>query len=431
MMSTSTPELIRSGETYDEIETFSPSQLADWQLGRVREVVADAAAGNAFYADRWQEAGIDGAALAGWDDFRRLPIIAKPDLVAAGENWSTRRGPVAFSTRGTSGEPLVVWLDTSEAETFLPPTMRGYWWAGFRPGETALMQSPAWHRLAAMEGRSVVAFGGRVAYFWGSGGPQYANHFVDALERVRPEYVTTTAPFVISLVRRLDDEEIDPQELFASVRSLTVVGLPLTPQLRQHLSDRLGAELFERSGTQEGAAADECSHHTAPHVHADVCHLEVLDEDGAPVAEGSRGRLVVTKLHAEGDPVVRYDTGDIAELFNEPCSCGRELPRIKIYGRPESSVDVAGRTVTAYDVRSCVDADPDLVGRLVLLVRDQAGEADVLSVAIEGDPHNVDGVEKRLSEHLGIEKVDFSWLGNARMAWGFRQVIDKSEVQQR
>lgn len=430
-MTAAIPEVIRKDETYDEIETWSAGQLADWQLGLARGVLADAAAGNDFYSARWREAGIDAGEIDDWDAFRQLPIVAKPDLVAAGDSWSTRRGPVAFSTRGTSGEPLVVWLDESEAATFLPPTMRGYWWAGFRPGETALMQSPAWHRLAAMEGRSVVAFGGRVAYFWGSGGPQYAGHFTDALERVRPEYITTTAPFVVSLVRRLDDEDVDPRALFESVRSLTVVGLPLTPQLRQYLSDRLGAELFERSGTQEGAAADECSHHTAPHVHADVCHLEVLTEGGEPVQAGERGRLVVTKLHAEGDPVVRYDTGDIAELFTDACSCGRELPRVKIYGRPESSVSVDGRTVTAYDVRSCVDADPDLVGRLVLLVRDQAGEPDVLNVAIEGDPHNVDEIEQRLSEHLGIEKVDFSWLGNARMAWGFRQVIDKSEVQQR
>lgn len=421
---------VTTGETYDEIETWSPEELRAWQLERVRDVAARTAAGNDFYRDTWRSAGIDAGALGGWDEFAKLPVVSKPDLVRAGTAWSNRTGRVAFSTRGTSGEPLVVWLDKEESDSFVVPTMRGFWWAGFRPEETVLMMSPAWHRLAAMEGHAALRMGGRAAYFWGSGSPQYSESFITALERVRPQFVTTTAPFVISLVRRCEDEGIDPRELFESVHSLIVVGLPLTPYLREWLSERIGAELFERSGTQEGAAADECRHHTAPHIHADVCHLEVLTDDGTPAPPGMRGRLVVTKLEPVGDPVIRYDTGDIAELFNDPCACGRTLPRLKIYGRPESSVVVNESNITAYDVRMCVDADPELVGRQVLLVRDAEAPRDQLSVAIEGEPLNVSGIEQRISEHLGVEKVSFSWLGNARMAWGFRQVVDRSEVGQ-
>ncbi len=428
-MSAAAPQQLCDGETYDEIETWSPEKLRDWQFELAREVVADAAENNRFYAERWRQSGVDVTALSGWEDFKKLPLVSKPDLVAAGDAWTTRRGRVAFSTRGTSGEPLVVWLDGEESQTYFVPTMRGYWWAGFRSGETALMQSPAWHRLAAMEGHSVLKMGGRAAYYWGSGNPQYADYFVEAMRRVRPQFVTTTAPFLVSLLRRLGDDGVDARELFSSVHSMISVGLPLTPPLREHLSEGFGAEVFERSGTQEGAAADECSAHTAPHIHADVCHLEVLDPLGRPVAPGERGRLVVTKLFAAGDPVVRYDTGDIAELFEDPCECGRPLPRLKIYGRPESSVMIDGRAVTAYDVRMCVDADPELVGRMVLLVRDADTGPGVLSVAIEGDAHNADELEKRLGEGLGVEKVAFYWLGNARMAWGFRQVIDISEVQ--
>ncbi len=420
---------ICEGETYDEIETWSPDQLRAWQFERVGEVAARAAVENSFYRQRWLDAGLDLGELRDWDDFERLPIVSKPDLISAGAAWAPRTGRVAFSTRGTSGEPLVVWLGADESASFIPPTMRGFWWAGFRPGETALMTSPAWHRLAAMEGHSVIRMGGRAAYYWGSGGSQYADSFIDALTRVRPQFITSTAPFIISLIRRCDDDDVEPRELFAGVHSIVVVGLPLTPQLREYLSERTGAEVFERSGTQEGAAADECSAHSAPHVHADVCYLEVLTDDGSAAPAGTRGRLVVTKLEPVGDPVIRYDTGDIAELFHEPCACGRLLPRIKIYGRPESSTLVNGRTITAYDVRSCVDADPELVGRLVLLVRDRDAQGDALSVAIEGEALNADGIAARLADRFGVENVEFLWLGHARMTWGFRQVVDKSEVE--
>ncbi len=419
---------LRLEDTYDEIETWSQDEVLAWQLDRVRAVAAWAGEGNDFYSKRWRDAGVDSRSIESWSDFQALPIVGKPDLVAAGPAWSPRTGRVAFSTRGTSGEPLVVWLDNDEQESFIPATIRGFWWAGYRPGETALMMSPAWHRLAAMEGHAALRMGGRVAYFWGSGGPQYGASFIDAVRKIEPRFVTTTAPFIVSLVRRCVDEEIDAHELFASVRSMIAVGLPLTPQLRTYLSEQTGTEVFERSGTQEGAAADECAAHTAPHVHADVCHLEVLDADGTPAAEGERGRLVVTKLQTTGDPVIRYDTGDIAELHADTCECGRSLPRLKIYGRPESSVVVNGRAITAYDVRACVDANPELVGRLVLLVRDCDAPRDELAVAIEGDPADADGIAGRIAERFGIENVNFKWLGSARMAWGFRQVVDRSEV---
>jgi phenylacetate-CoA ligase len=38
-------------------------------------------------------------------------------------------------------------------------------------------------------------------------------------------------------------------------------------------------------------------------------------------------------------PIIRYDTGDIAELDPKPCACGRSLPTLRqIYGRAVDSV---------------------------------------------------------------------------------------------
>ncbi len=422
-------ETLRQGERYDAVEAWEPERLALWQLERLREIVRQAEQSNAFYRGRWEKSGVSADSLESLDDLQRFPVIEKKDLVRAGEAWSAGTGPVAFSTRGTSGEPLVVWLDRRELEAYLVPTMRGYWWAGFRGDMTALLMSPAWHRLAAMEGHAALRLGGRAAFFWGSLDSRHTAAFRRTLLHARPEFVTTTAPFLLSVVRQCEDEESDPGELFASVRFVVVVGLPLTPQLRVFLRDRLGVEdVFERSGTQEGAALDECRLHTAPHIHADVCHLDVLDEDGRPAAPGTRGRLVVTKLVPAGDPVVRYDTGDIAELFTSACGCGRSLPRLKIYGRPESSVVVDGRLVIAYDVRACIDTDPDLVGRLAVLVRDAGAAPGALTVAIEGKPARAGALEARLSESLGVDEVTLLWLGEARLGWSFRQVIERSEL---
>lgn len=414
----------------DEIEALSSARLTAWQTDRLREVTDHAYRHVPFYRDLWASAGICANAPRSLEDFQRFPIITKRALVQAGDRWTNpRQGPVAFSTRGTSGDPLLVWLSAEEEEAYIVPTMRGFRWAGFRPGMTALLMSPVWHRLAACEAHAIARLGGRCAFFWGSMGPEYLESFLHARSSARPEFVTTTAPFLLSLIRRSAASGNPSNESLSGVRSISVVGLPLTPRMREFLRDRLGVgDVFERGGTQEGAALDECQWHTAPHVHEDVCYLEVLDDAGAPVASGVRGRLIVTKLSAAGSIFVRYDTGDIAAFARGECPCGSEFRRLKIFGRPESSVMVGRRQVTAYDVRECIEEDADLVGRNVLLIREADSPAGVLTVAVEGRAHDQAQLKARLCDRLGVNAARMVWLGDLKINWGFRQVLDGSEI---
>ena len=351
----------------DAIETLSGAQLTAWQTDRLRQVADHAYRQVPFYRELWNRTGIEPGLLRSIEDLARFPTISKQDLVQAGSGWTNPdQGPVAFSTRGTSGAPLLVWLSAEEEEAYIQPTMRGFRWAGFRPGMTALLMSPVWHRLAACEAHAIARLGGRCAFFWGSMGTEFTDSFLHTLSSQRPEFITTTAPFLLSLIKGNTAATVQPHKLFKGVRSVVVVGLPLTPRMREFLRDRLGVgDIFERGGTQEGAAIDECQHHTAPHVHEDVCYLEVIDDAGIQVAPGLRGRLIVTKLSTAGSIFVRYDTGDIAAFAPGQCACGCGFRRLKIYGRPESSVLVGDRLITAYDVRMCIEEDPALVGRRV------------------------------------------------------------------
>ena len=84
--------------------------------------------------------------------------------------------------------------------------------------------------------------------------------------------------------------------------------------------------------------------------------------------------------------------------------------------------------ITAYDVRLCVENDPVLVGRNVLLIRPEKRSSGTLSIAIEGVEHDTVAVQNRLCEKLGVDEARVVWLGSLRVAWGFRQVIDGREV---
>lgn len=413
----------------EQIERWPEPRLRAWQASRLSDVISRAYQ-VPFYRELWDGAGLGEPRINSIEDLKRFPIIHKQDLVRARDKWSSASdGPVGFSTRGTSGEPLILWLSAREEESYIQPTMRGFRWADFQPGTTALLMSPVWHRLAACEAHAIVRLGGRCAFFWGSLGPEHTDSFLTTLESVRPRFVTTTAPFALGLVRRAEEEGLDLPRLFSSVHSIVTVGLPLTPRTREYLRDRLEVDdVFERGGTQEGAALDECRLHNTPHLHEDVCYVEVLGPDDRPVPAGERGRLVVTKLATAGSVFVRYDTGDIAAFTPGSCACGCTFRRLKILGRPESSVVVNGRAITAYDVRLAVEHDPALVGRNVLLIRGASAKPGALGIAIEGEECNEEETRRRLRDLLAVDEVTIRWLRGLRINWGFRQVIDGREI---
>jgi phenylacetate-coenzyme A ligase PaaK-like adenylate-forming protein len=56
-------------------------------------------------------------------------------------------------------------------------------------------------------------------------------------------------------------------------------------------------------------------------------YTEVVREDGTHVADGERGRIVLTGIK-HGSRYVRYVVGDEATFVAEPCRCGRLTPRL-------------------------------------------------------------------------------------------------------
>ncbi len=72
----------------------------------------------------------------------------------------------------------------------------------------------------------------------------------------------------------------------------------------------------------------------------------MIDDQGRPVDEGKIGEVVVTPLGIEGTPLLRYRTGDLAELHRRPCACGRQTPRLgPILGRREQMLKCRGTTL--------------------------------------------------------------------------------------
>jgi phenylacetate-CoA ligase len=105
-----------------------------------------------------------------------------------------------------------------------------------------------------------------------------------------------------------------------------------TPKPVWRVLERIfGAPLLLEYGCVEiGAMAYTCPAGTL-HISHEHVILEVIDEEGSPVAPGQVGRVVLTPYLSKTMPLVRYELGDLAILNSDPCPCGRYpgLPALK------------------------------------------------------------------------------------------------------
>jgi phenylacetate-CoA ligase len=158
--------------------------------------------------------------------------------------------------------------------------------------------------------------------------------------------------------------------------------------------------------------------------------VEVV-KNGKPAPMGQEGEMVITNLHSDAAPLIRYASGDVGVLGAEKCSCGRKLPLLKsIHGRlVDFIMRPDGHMLSPYVVTCAVEDVPgvqqfqvvqkkpgEVIVRLVSppsqAVMDEVQSA--VASAMGGDTRvNVEKVSALAAEPNGKFKVVKSQVGAA------------------
>jgi phenylacetate-coenzyme A ligase PaaK-like adenylate-forming protein len=108
-----------------------------------------------------------------------------------------------------------------------------------------------------------------------------------------------------------------------------------------------GRSPFNIYGTTEtGMLACDCDRHAGLHVFEDLVHVEVVDDGGRPVPDGTPGsRILITNLINRTQPLIRYELTDLVTISPERCPCGRPYKLIEtIDGRTDDVLSLASPT---------------------------------------------------------------------------------------
>ncbi|MFQ5570262.1 MAG: phenylacetate--CoA ligase family protein [Rhodothermales bacterium] len=119
-------------------------------------------------------------------------------------------------------------------------------------------------------------------------------------------------------------------------QAIVSTSMALGDSLRHRLAERYACPVVDWYSLNEtGPVAYSCPLGRGHHVLSHDLFVEMLDEEGQPVAPGERGEITLTGGRNVFLPLLRYRTGDTGVLAFEPCPCGDPMPRIMaLEGRP-------------------------------------------------------------------------------------------------
>lgn len=169
---------------------------------------------------------------------------------------------------------------------------------------------------------------------------------IKIMQDFRTTVLASTPSYCLVIADKMAELKFDAKKL--SLKYCICAGEPWTESMRREIEERLYVKATDNYGISEvmgpGVAGECLEAQKGMHLQEDHFYAEIIDPASGKVLEpGQEGELVVTTLTKEAFPVIRYRTGDICRIIDEPCSCGRTFRKIgRIRKRCDSVVVLKG-----------------------------------------------------------------------------------------
>lgn len=368
------------------IEEMPLKELKEMQYKSLKTLVYRLYSFSDFYKKRMKESDVHPDDIRTLEDVVKLPFMVKSDLR---DNYpdklfvSPRDEVVRFhASSGTTGKPTMVGYTQNDLDYWTRSLARALTSIGLGRGDVIQ-----------------VSYG--YGLFTGGLGLHYG------AERIGAAVLPTSVGNTERQIELMMDMEVTAiactpsyllhmgevaERMGVSIKEDTQlkVGIlgaePWSNEMRMRLEDWLGIKAYDIYGTSElsGPLFTECVEQNGIHIWADMAYVETIDpETGEQVSPGERGELTITMLRKEALPIVRFRIGDVTQLMEEVCTCGRTHPRIgKIEGRVDDMLIIRGINVFPSQVEHTLMSIPELGSQFQIVV-DKKGALDEMMVRVE------------------------------------------------
>ncbi len=324
-----------------ESQYWPPAQMLEYQRSQLTQLLKHAKANVPFYQSRL-DCVFKANGEIDWKRWNEIPIVRRQNLVDDRENMLATQLPAGHGatwdtySSGSAGKPITVrhnllegwvshgglyrserWHDVDWSRPFLSWQGDDNMVSNWPNGDERESWGPDWLATEQL---------GK-AYNLNRATPQ--ENVIEFMRRKKVPYFASRPKLVQSLALASKRAKI-PVKLDVVI----TFGTGATEDERNDFAHILGAKTLSIYSSGEGCKM-ACTCETGLHYHIseELVFLEVLDGDGRPCEIGQPGRVIITPMFNTTQPLVRYETGDIA-IRGQSCSCGKQLPVLQeISGR--------------------------------------------------------------------------------------------------
>ncbi len=396
-------------DNHQDLEFRDPADVRAVQEKLLQQHVAYCAAQSPFYRRALTGVSLGGGAML--DRLGSLPLTDKADLEAHNDDFlavpPTQIVDIVMSS-GTTGRPTRVMYSQRDLERLAYNEHLSFEGCGLTAEDVVL--------LTCTIDRCFVA---GLAYYLGvrsigaaairNGHGTLESH-QEVIRQMRPTAIVGVPTFLRKLGQFLQAGGVEPSR--SGVKKLVCIGEPLRDRdmgflrLGSDLERLWGARAYSTYASSETITTFcECTAQQGGHLHPSLAVVEILDDDGRPVPSGSAGEVVVTPLAIEGMPLIRFRTGDVSFLRDEPCPCGRTSPRLgPIIGRKKQMLKVRGTTLYPQAVYSVLEETPGMSEYYVEATSEEDLSDHIrVHVALKDGGAGVAEIEARLQARLRVK----------------------------
>jgi phenylacetate-CoA ligase len=205
-----------------------------------------------------------------------------------------------------------------------------------------------------------------------------------------------TTSFFMNIINKAEEMGLDIRKDF-NLRLAVIGGEMGGGPIRKIVEEKYGIATQDMYATADvGLLAFECSAKNGMHIAEGVILEMISYETGKQVEPGEVGEIVVTPID-ETYPLIRFGTGDLAGLIDEPCTCGRTSFRItRLLGRVGDAVRTRGMFIHPRQLEPAMAKFPQIAQYQAVVTR--PGTRDDLTLKVELKTE--EGIDK---EHLANE----------------------------
>jgi phenylacetate-coenzyme A ligase PaaK-like adenylate-forming protein len=336
----------------DRLDRITDEALRQYQDKQVRRLIrfADTVP---LYHEKFKQAGIHPTDITGINDIQKLPFVTKEDIkrhypTGIISSKIKKDSLIEISTSGTTGKVLPIYIDLLDIVMGLFAyirTLHEYDMSVWKNritiiGDFAPHTAESGYVTRGVQPRfNLSGMFKNIQWLNTNDDPKKV---ATAINDFQPEFIGGYVGMLGHLALQKEagfGKDISPQYIAAT-------GSVLDPFLKSFIEKTFHAKIFEVYGaTESGLIGFQCKKGSY-HLMSDLVYAEFL-KNGRPVSSGETGEMIITKLHGQGTPIIRYNAiNDIVVPLDEICSCGKAGSLIKkVYGRNDLALYLPGGTV--------------------------------------------------------------------------------------